>query len=81
MEMMRCFSEAMIGLHVVIGARVDHGRTMLAKVYPVVKAHHECVDISGIFVSTCPHVHSTCQLQFPDDSSSFTHVSRGKTEQ
>jgi hypothetical protein len=62
----------------VIVARVDHRQSVLAEVDPVIKAHHEGVRISGVFVSITHMSHSTCQLHFPNDSSSFSHVSRGE---
>jgi hypothetical protein len=46
----------MLGVHDVIVARMDHRRSVLAEVDPVVEAHHEGVGISGVFVSIYMHV-------------------------
>ena len=63
-----------------IAARVDHGQGVFAEVDPVVKAHHEGVSISGVFVSIYPHIaFNISQLHFPNDPSSFCHVSMGET--
>lgn len=39
-----------------IVARVDHRQGVLAKVDPVIEAHHKGVGISEVFVSIYPHV-------------------------
>jgi hypothetical protein len=54
----------MLGVHVVVVARVDHRRSVLAEVDPVVEAHHEGVSISGVFVSIYPHVAFNMSITF-----------------
>lgn len=64
MKVTRCYLETMLGVHEVIVARVDHRQSVLAEVDPVIKAHHEGVSISGVFVSIHPHVAFNMSITF-----------------
>jgi hypothetical protein len=64
MKVMRCYFDTMLGVHGVVVARVDHRRSVLAEVDPVVKAHHEGVSVSGVFVSIYPYVAFNITITF-----------------